>query len=283
LPNATHCAVAPTRSFAIAIFLERLHYILEVQKGRPNPSRRPSANTAGTGIPLAKDVKCDNYQVDGGRQLLWEGTVHSFAKRIFGVGVIVMLGLSAVQTGLAAQVVLSDPLTSWPLNFGAQTANVMLKDGAVHIVESGSAGNWETFSGFSFTDMDASVTISAQTATGSAAGLLFWATGPSDFFYFGVADVAGTFSIYRYVSANGGAWQAIFPFTANAAVKTGVGAVNTLRLVTKGNSAALFVNGQSLGTLDLQAPSAGGTVGIYAEGQAGQPADYVFSNLSVSQ
>jgi hypothetical protein len=86
--------------------------------------------------------------------------VHSIA-RIFGFGVIIMLGLFGVQTSLAAQVVLSDALTSWPLNFGAQTANMMLKDGAVHIVESGSSGNWETFSGFSFTDMDASITITA--------------------------------------------------------------------------------------------------------------------------
>ncbi len=73
------------------------------------------------------------------------------------------------------------------------------------------------------------------------------------------------------------------PYTANAAIKSGVGAVNTLHIVTKGNSAALSINGQSIGTLALQAPAGGGTVGIEEEGQADKAADYVFSNLSVSQ
>jgi hypothetical protein len=210
--------------------------------------------------------------------------VRLFAKSIFGVGVVVILGLSGVQTSLGSEVVLSDPLTSWPLNFGVQTGNVMLKDGAVHIVESSNSVNWATYPGFNFTDMDASVTITAQTPTGNAAGLVFWSTGPSDFFVIDISDSNGTVAVNRRLSANGGSWQVIMPYTANAAIKTGVGAVNTIRIVTKGNSVALSINGQSIGTLAVQAPSGGGTVGIEAEGLAtGQPADYAFSNLSVSQ
>jgi hypothetical protein len=209
--------------------------------------------------------------------------VRLFAKSIFGVGVVVILGLSGVQTSLASEVVLSDPLTSWPLNFGVQTGAVMLKDGAVHIVESANSVNWATYPGFNFTDMDASVTITAKTSTGNAAGLVFWSTGPSDFFVIDISDPNGTVAINRRLSANGGSWQVILPYTANAAIKTGVGAVNTIRIVTKGNSVALSINGQSIGTLAVQAPSGGGTVGIEGEGLAGKPADYVFSNLSVSQ
>jgi hypothetical protein len=219
------------------------------------------------------------------RQLLWEGTVQSFVKPIFGVCVIVMLGLSAVQISPAAEVVLSDPLTSWPLNFGAQTDNMLLKDGAVHIVASATASSawWKTYPGFSFTDMDATVTITANTATGNAAGLIFWSTGPSDFFLFTVSGTVGSFSLQRHISANG-SWQILVPYTANGAVKNGVGAVNALRIVTKGNSAALTINGQSIGTLAVQAPAGGGTVGIEGEGQAdNMPADYSYSNLSVSQ
>jgi hypothetical protein len=209
--------------------------------------------------------------------------MRAYAKSIVGVGVVIVLGLSGVQTSPASQVVLSDPLTSWPLNFGAQGDAVMLKDGAIHIVESGNAANWETYPGFAFTDMDASVTITAQTATGNSAGLIFWATGLSDFFVFGVADASGSFAVTRHLSANGGSWQIIIPYAANAAIKSGVGAVNTLHIVTKGNSAALSINGQSIGTLALQAPAGGGTVGIEGEGQADKAADYIFSNLSVSQ
>jgi hypothetical protein len=212
-----------------------------------------------------------------------EGTVGSLAKTIFGAGVVVVFGLSGIGTSPAAQVVLSDPMTSWPLNFGVQGENIMLKDGAIHIVESANASHWATYPGFDFTDMDASVTITAHTATGNAAGLIFWSTGQSDFFMVSVSDANGNFSVIRRLSANGGSWQTILPFTVSPAIKTGVGAVNTIRIVTKGNSLSLFINGQSIGTLALQAPAGGGTVGIEGEGQAGQPADYVFSNLSVSQ
>ncbi|MBV8889490.1 MAG: hypothetical protein JO305_07455 [Alphaproteobacteria bacterium] len=196
---------------------------------------------------------------------------------------IVMFALFGIQGSRASQIVLSDPLTAWPLNFGPQSANVMLRDGAVHIVESGDAASWVTISGFNFADMDASVTITSQTASGNAAGLIFWATAPQDFFEFAIYDSIGSFGVTRRLPAGGGSWQILVPATKSAAVKSGIGAANTARIVTKGNAAALFINGQPVGNLDVQAPSGGGTVGIEGEGQAGQSADYVFSNLVVSQ
>ena len=209
--------------------------------------------------------------------------MHSFVKAVFGMGVIAMLGLRGVQSSPAAQVVLSDPLTSWPLNFGTQSDRIKLKDGAVHIIETSAAANWAIFTGFNFTDMEASLTIAPQVPTGNAAGLIFWATSQSDFFIVSIDDVSGTFGVSRRISANGGSWQVLVPYTANAAVKSGTGAVNTIRIVTKGNSVALFINGQSIGTLAVPAPAGGGTVGIEGEGQDGKPADYIFSNISVSQ
>jgi hypothetical protein len=213
-----------------------------------------------------------------------EDTMHSIAKSVVGVGVVVMLELCGIQASPASQVVISDPLTSWPLNFGAQQgANVLLKDGAVHIVEPGNTANWAVYSGFEFTDIEASVTITPQTPTGNGAGLIFWSSGQSDFFLVNVLDPSGAFAIFRHVSANGGSWQTLLASTASAAVKSGAGVANTLRIVTKGNSVSVFINGQSMGTLAVLAPSGGGTVGIYAEGQADKPADYVFSNVTVSQ
>jgi hypothetical protein len=45
----------------------------------------------------------------------------------------------------------------------------------------------------------------------------------------------------------------------------------------------LYLNGAQLGHLQLQAPGAGGAVGLIGEGGAKGPSDFVFSNLSVSQ
>lgn len=207
-----------------------------------------------------------------------------FTRATFFALLIVTYGFSSIHTSQASQVVLSDPLTSWPLNFGTQSDNILLKNGAVHIAGNGatSAAYWEIYTGFSFTDMDATVTMTSQTATGGGGGLIFWAApNQQDFFELSIGDVQGSFAVVRWNSAGG--WQHITPFAQNSAIKSGVGAVNVLRVVTKGNSAAIFINGQSIGSLAVQAPAGGGSVGFEGELGAGQPADYSYSNLSVSQ
>jgi hypothetical protein len=189
----------------------------------------------------------------------------------------------AATTARAEQVVLSDPLTSWPLNFGAQNDHVMMRDGQVNIVVTGSNAGWEVYNGFSFKDMDASVTVTAKTNTGNDAGLVFWVTAQTDFYVFSVSDSTGTLGVVHHVADNGGSWQTIVPLTKDAKIQTGRGAVNTLRVVTSGNSISLYVNGSPVGRLAAIAPQTGGTVGIMGEGKTGAEADYAFSNLSVSQ
>jgi hypothetical protein len=181
----------------------------------------------------------------------------------------------------AAQPVLSDPLAAWPLNFGAQTSSISLKNGAVHITVPANSASWTTYSGFNFTDMDASVTVTPENATGNAAGLLFWATGPSDFFDFTISDTAGTFGVFKHVSTAASPWQTIVPYMKTSLLKPG--AANVLRVVTKGNYVTLYINGQQAGSLSVMAPSGGGTVGIEGEGSAKGPSDYAFTNLTVSQ
>jgi hypothetical protein len=207
--------------------------------------------------------------------------MRSSARIALRAGIVAIFSLYGFHSSRAAQVVLSDPLTSWSLGFGPQSSSIMLKNGAVHIMETGNDASWEIYPGFNFTDMDASITITPQVPTGSAAGLIFWATGPDDFVVFQVSDPNGTFGVNRRISANGGSWQTIVPYTQNAAVKTG--AANTLRVVTQGNTVSLYLNGQSIGSVPIEAPAGGGTVGFEGEGQGTQPADYVYSNLSVSQ
>jgi hypothetical protein len=78
-----------------------------------------------------------------------EESMPSIAKFVLGLALFVMFGLTGIRTSAATQVVLSDPLTSWPLNFGLQSDNIKLKDGAVHIIEPTNTANWATYPGFS--------------------------------------------------------------------------------------------------------------------------------------
>jgi hypothetical protein len=205
--------------------------------------------------------------------------MHFVSRLIGGAALAAALLAASAGSGRAEQVVLSDPLSAWPLNFGAQSDIIMLKDGAVHIVEPGNNASWETYPGFSFTDMDASITITPETPNGYAGGLVFWASAQSMYVFY-VADTEGTFCIYHFFPGASNAWQTVVPWTANAGIKKG--AANTLRVVTKGNSVTLYVNGTSIGTLAVMAPAGGGTVGFIGSGTGKGSTDYAFSNLSVS-
>jgi hypothetical protein len=191
------------------------------------------------------------------------------------------LFLVAAAPALAGQPVLSDPLNVWPLNFGTQNNAILAKNNAVHILAPANGALWAIYSGFDFTDMDASVTITPNTATGSAAGLLFWATGASDFFDFSVSDVNGTMAVYKHVSTANPQWQAIVPYMKTNLLKQQ--GPNVLRLVTKNNYITLYINGEWAGAVSAMGPQAGGAVGIEGEGSAKGPGDYAFANLTVSQ
>jgi hypothetical protein len=154
-------------------------------------------------------------------------------KLVFCAGLLSLLASPA----LAGAPLLSDPLTSWPLNFGAQGSSISLKNGAVHITSAAGTASWATYRGFNFTGQDASVTITPENTTGNAAGLLFWATGPSDYYAFMVSDSNGTFALYKHVTSPATAWQNIVPYMKTALLKAG--AANTLRVVTQGNHVTL--------------------------------------------
>lgn len=202
------------------------------------------------------------------------------ARALCRAGILAILSLTTTPLR-AAQPIISDPLTSWPLNFGGQGSAASLKNGAVHITAPANGASWVTYNGFQFTDMDASVTVTPGNNTGNAMALLFWATGPNDFFEFSVSEENGTFAVYKHVSTATEPWQVIVPFTKADAIKPNV--PDTLRVVTKGNSLTLYINGQSLGSLAIMAPSGGGAVGIEGEGSAKGASDYAFTNLTVSQ
>ena len=183
--------------------------------------------------------------------------------------------------GRAAQPILSDPLTTWPLNFGTQSTTAFAKNGSIHLALPPNNATWVSYTGFTFTDMDASLTITPNITTGNAAGLTFWGTGSGNFFEFYLADQVGLFALFHRVPGANPVWQNIVPWTKNAAIK--VGGPNTLRVVTKGNSVTLFANGQLLGELNVMAPATGGMVGFEGESGSRGPADYSFTNLIVSQ
>jgi hypothetical protein len=208
----------------------------------------------------------------------------SLSRRLTILG-LALSGILLGQPGARAeQVVLSDPLTSWPLNFGAQGPIIMMKPDGLHIIQPKNYSNYVLYTGFTFKDMDASLTIKLNGQGPGDAGLVFWANGQGDYYTCTVAPSAGTFGMYHHaISGNNSSWVSIVPYMKDANIKSGPNAVNTLRLIAKGNSIQVSINGTAVGHVFVQAPAAGGSVGLIGEGELGGPSDFTFSNLTVSQ
>jgi hypothetical protein len=128
-----------------------------------------------------------------------------------------------------------------------------------------------------FDDADIRVTVTQRTGQPDRpAGIVFWADGYNDY-YFAAIRAEGGFVVYQQKA---GQWSVPVPLKTIDAVLKGVGQSNTLRVVTKGNTAAIYVNDKQAAALEGTVPKGGGQIGF--QGASG-PTVYTweFSNLVV--
>ena len=132
------------------------------------------------------------------------------------------------------------------------------------------------YAGSLFDDMDASVDIQ-MVQSGEAnwyAGLVFWAEDIDNCYFAGICPKNGNVALARMQKGHD-----LFPLSWDScdALKPGE-EVNTVRVVTKGNSITMIVNGKEVGTFTGQPPEGGGMVGVI--GCSGkEPYIWAYSNL----
>jgi hypothetical protein len=128
---------------------------------------------------------------------------------------------------------------------------------------------------FAFDDMTAEVTIYNQSPdpTNSNGGLIFWAKDYNDYYVLWISG-DGRVGVMRNLN---GRWMQPVSVRASELVKRGPGQ-NQLRVVTQGNSATIFINGQQLLSFKAQAPQGSSFVGLFAEA----PGTLEFGGLGIS-
>jgi hypothetical protein len=112
------------------------------------------------------------------------------------------------------------------------------------------------------------------------AGIVFWADGFASYYTFEI-NPDGLFSVAQLSS---GKWSYPVHLTASPAILQGTGKTNTLRVLTKGNTATLFVNDQQVGTLSGTPPAGGGSFGFIGDtgDQMSSPDTFDFTNFTVA-
>jgi hypothetical protein len=128
-------------------------------------------------------------------------------------------------------------------------------------------------------DVDLSCSVVHGESTGAGyGGLVFWASGEMDRYAFLISTLEGSFAVMRTVK---GRWCLAVPWTDTEAIRKGAGQENILRVVTKGNTAALYVNGVRVETLHGEAPADGSQFLGITTNSAAAKEEWIFGDFRV--
>lgn len=134
------------------------------------------------------------------------------------------------------------------------------------------------YQGRLFGDADIRVKIVATKGRGLVpAGLLFWASDAAHF-HAALLRSDGNFVVGRYTEDK---WQAMVPLQVRAEALRGLGDVNEIRVVTRGNSATAFINNKPMGTFQGSPPAGGSMIGLWAQSEEDVAYGWEFSDLVV--
>jgi hypothetical protein len=130
-------------------------------------------------------------------------------------------------------------------------------------------------------DMDYCVDLTLMQGdfAGAGAGPIFWAKDSNDYYFFYIVG-DGTYYVSRYFNG-----RYLYPIstTKDPVINTASGAVNHLRVVTKGNQATFYINDKQVATFTGQPPEGGSVIGVQADSPAKSVDTWGFSNLKITK
>jgi hypothetical protein len=112
-----------------------------------------------------------------------------------------------------------------------------------------------------------------------SAGIIFWAKDYTSYQILLVSD-DGKFIVIRHLTSDRQITP--IPWQDSAAINKGVGQLNALRILIKGNQAILYINGKEVGKVPGQTPEGGNLVGLWTESSSKSGCTWEFSNFVVS-
>lgn len=190
--------------------------------------------------------------------------------------------LIAVTASLASKVLFEDKFTALDPAWGAAGPMMDVKDGKLIITpEMNSTQTVLNQANVFPNDAEASfaMTFVKAPAPSWGSGLVFWARDYNEY-YAVLLNPEGWFAVQRYVA---GRYLLPVAWRESKVIKQGEGAENQIKVVTKGNKAAVFINGNEVISLSGQPPQGGTLIGFkVASGPEGSNS-VAFSNFQLVQ
>jgi len=132
--------------------------------------------------------------------------------------------------------------------------------------------------GFTDAEISAEVVMSKGQDLDQLGGLVFWAKDYNDCYAL-VVSADGKFALGRKLV---GRWINPIAKTGNAAVKTGIGQTNKLRVRTEGSLLTAFINETQVANLAGEAPQGIAYIGLYGESGETTQNVWEFGNVAVT-
>jgi hypothetical protein len=202
--------------------------------------------------------------------------------RLTVLALTVALVFLVVMSSFAVTMLFEDQFATFDPAWGVEGNRIHVDNGKLRISgESNIAYNYLNQTGVLPNDMEASFTMSFIKAEepAYASGLLFWARDYGAWYCF-LINPKGWFAVQRF---DGGHFNMPVPWRESDVIAKGEGRVNQVKVVTKGNHATLFVNGEKVISITGQPPKDGSLIGFrVASGPDGDNA-VAFSDLRVVQ
>ncbi len=179
------------------------------------------------------------------------------------------------------QVLFQDNFVALDPAWGNQSQNLSVRDGKLVIQPDVNTGFVRLNQANLYNDIDACIKVSMAKSDDLAwgGGLVFWAKDESNYYALLVSG-DGQFSVRRYVSDRG-----LNPvdWRENSAIKKGVGQINELRIVTRGNQATAYINGTEVVTFNGQPPEGGSLIGVKGSSAEKSQIVWEFSDLKITK
>jgi hypothetical protein len=183
------------------------------------------------------------------------------------------------EVTVGSEVLFSDNFTTLDPGWGEAGPNLSAANGKLTLQADVNAGFVALNQANRFEDVDAGINVNMAKSEDQSwgGGLVFWATD-YDNYYALLVSGDGQFSIRRYVNARS---LAPVDWRESSALKQGIGQINHLRVVTKGNQVTAYINGSEAVTFNGQPPQGGGYIGAKGSSAAKSQIIWEFSELKV--
>jgi len=132
--------------------------------------------------------------------------------------------------------------------------------------------------GFTDAEISAEIVMSKGEDPGQLGGLIFWAKDYNDCYAL-VISADGKFALGRKLI---GRWINPIAKTGNAAIKTGIGETNRLRVRTEGSLLTAFINDVQVASITGEPPQGPAFVGLYGESGETTQNIWEFTNVTIT-